>query len=460
LKKFDLIIIGGGPGGYVAAIRASQLGKKVAIIESENLGGVCLNWGCIPTKSLLKNADVLDVIKEASKYGIEISDYKVDWSKVIKRSRDVSKRLNKGVEFLMKKNNITYFSGFGKIVDSNIVRVESNNESKIKISAEKIIIATGARSKSFAGMEPDGKRIITSKEAMNQLEQPKSLIIIGAGAIGVEFAYFFNSFGTDVTIIEAEKNILPIEDESISLELTKIFKKRRIGIMTSTFVEKIDCLKSKVKVQTKEGKIIDAEKVLIAIGVQGNIEGIGLNKLGILIENGWIQTNKFMQTSLKGVYAIGDVSGPPWLAHVASAEGIVAVEHMFEMNPEPIDYTNIPGCTYTQPEIASVGLTESKAHELGYELKIGIFPFRALGKSMAIGSTEGFVKIIFDRKYGELLGCHIIGSEATNLITEAAIARKLESTWSEILTTIHPHPTLSEAIMEATADALGEAVHI
>ena len=460
MGKFELIVVGGGPGGYVSAIKAAQLGKKVAIVESSHLGGICLNWGCIPTKALLKNAEVLEIVRNASKYGIEIPEYNVKWSKVVKRSRDVSRRLNKGIEFLMKKNKITYIPALGKLIDSNTVQV-TNNEGMInKISAENIIIATGARPKWFPGMEPDGDRVITSKEAMVQKEQPKSLAIIGAGAIGIEFAHFYNTYGTDVTVIEALPNILPLEDEDVSKELLSIFKKRKMNILTNTLVDKIERLKTKVKIHTRDGQIIEAEKALIAVGVQANVENIGLEEIGIDLDNGWISTNKFMQTNIDTIYAIGDVAGPPWLAHVASEEGIVAAEHIAGKNPEPMRYDNIPGCTYCQPEIASVGLTEKAAREAGYELKIGNFPFRALGKAMAVGDTDGFVKMIYDAKYGELLGCHIIGSEATNLITEAGIARKLEATWHEVLTTIHPHPTLSEAIMEATADALGEAVHI
>lgn len=460
MDKFDVIIVGGGPGGYVAAIRAAQLGKHVAIVESNHLGGVCLNWGCIPTKALLKNADVLTIIKNASKYGIEIPEYTVKWSKVIKRSRDVARRLNKGIEFLMKKNKVTYIPARGKLIDATTVQTTSEKGDVNKISASKIIIATGARPKWFPGMEPDGDRVITSKEAMVQEEQPKSLIIIGAGAIGIEFAHFYNTYGTEVTVIEALPTILPVEDEDVSKELLGIFKKRKMNILTNTFVEKIERLKTKVKVHTKDGQIIEADKALIAVGVKGNIDDIGLEEVGINLDKGWISTDGYMQTNIEGVYAIGDVAGPPWLAHVASEEGIIAAEHLSGKKPEPMKYDNIPGCTYCHPEVASVGLTEKAAREAGYELKIGNFPFRALGKAMAVGDTDGFVKVIYDAKYGELLGCHIIGAEATNLITEAGIARKLEATWHEILTTIHPHPTLSEAIMEATADALGEAVHI
>jgi dihydrolipoamide dehydrogenase len=460
MDKFETIVVGGGPGGYVAAIRAAQLGKKVAIVESNHLGGVCLNWGCIPTKALLKNADVLEIVKNASKYGIEIPEFTVKWSKVIKRSRDVSRRLNKGIEFLMKKNKVNYIPARGKLIDATTVQTTTREGVVNKISADNIIIATGARPKWFPGMEPDGDRVITSKEAMVQEEQPKSLIIIGAGAIGIEFAHFYNTYGTEVTVIEALPTILPVEDEDVSAELLSIFKKRKMNILINTFVEKIERLKTKVKVHTKDGQIIEADKALIAVGVQGNIEDVGLKEVGVTLDKGWISTNEFMQTNIHNIYAIGDVAGPPWLAHVASEEGIIAVKHMAGKNPEPMKYDNIPGCTYCHPEVASVGLTEKAARDAGYELKIGNFPFRALGKAMAVGDTDGFVKVIYDAKYGELLGCHIIGSEATNLITEAGIARKLEATWHEVLSTIHPHPTLSEAIMEATADALGEAIHI
>ena len=460
MSSYDVIVVGGGPGGYVSAIRAAQLGKKTAIVESNDLGGVCLNWGCIPTKALLKNADVLDIIKNASKYGIEIPEFSVNWSKVIKRSRDVSKRLNKGIEFLMKKNEITYVPARGKLIDKHTVETIDQSGKTKKINAEYIIIATGARPKWFSGMEPDGDRVITSKEAMVQETQPESLVIIGAGAIGIEFAHFYASYGTKVTIIEAMPHILPVEDEEVSKELESIFKKRKINILTNTFVEKIDRLKTTVKVHTKDGDMIEADKALIAVGVEGNIENIGLETVGINLKKGWIDSNEYLQTNIPNIYAIGDVAGPPWLAHVASEEGIIAAEHLANESPQPMKYDNIPGCTYCHPEVASVGFTEKAALEAGYEIKIGKFPFRALGKSMAVGDTDGFVKVIYDKKYGELLGCHIIGAEATNLIAEAGVARKLETTWHEMLTTIHPHPTLSEAIMEATADAFDEAIHI
>jgi len=457
--KYNVVVLGGGPGGYVAAIRAAQLKKKVAIVESNHLGGICLNWGCIPTKALLKNAEVFDLVINAKKYGIEVGEVTVNWGKMIKRSRDVAKRLSKGIEFLIKKNKIDYIPAFGKLLDGTTIETTDADGKKTKLNTEKIIIATGARAKYFPGVEPDGKQIITYKEAMIPDSQPKSLVIIGAGAIGVEFAHFYQTFGTEVTIIEALPNVLPVEDEDISIELEKLFKKRKMNIITNTLVKKIEKNKSKVKVYLKSGEIIEADKALIAVGVQGNIENLGLEDCSIRVEDGWIKVNEYMETSLSHVYAIGDVAGPPWLAHVASAEGITAVEHLVGLNPEPMKYDNIPGCTYCHPEVASVGLTEKAAKEKGYEVKIGKFPFRGLGKAMAVGDTDGFVKVVYDAKYGEMLGCHILGAEATNLITEATIARNLETTHHEVLKTIHPHPTLSEAIMEATADAMGEAIH-
>ena len=460
MSSYDLIIIGGGPGGYVAAIRAAQLGKKTAVVEVSQMGGVCLNWGCIPTKALLKNAEVYELVQNASKYGIEVGEVTVHWDKMIKRSRNVANRLSKGIEYLMKKNKIDYISAHGKIKDNSNVETTNLEGKIIQINSQNIIIATGARAKCFPNIEPDGNQIITYKEAMILQKQPKSIVIIGAGAIGVEFAHFYHTFGTNVTLIEALPNILPAEDEEISLELNKIFKKRNMNILTNTKVDKVEKLKTKVKVHLQGGEIVEAEKALIAVGVQGNIEDLGLEECNISLENGWIQKNEFMETSQNNVYAIGDVAGPPWLAHKASAEGITAVEHMAGLKPQPMRYDNIPGCTYCHPEVASVGLTEKAARKAGYEIKIGNFPYRGLGKAMATGEMDGFVKVVYDAKYGEMLGCHIIGAEATNLITEAVIARNLEATHQEVLKTIHPHPTLSEAIMEATADAFGESIHI
>ena len=457
MKKFDLVVIGGGPGGYVAAIRASQLGKKVALIESEHLGGICLNWGCIPTKSLLKNAEVLELIKNSSKYGIEIKDYSVDWNKVIKRSRDIANRMGKGIQYLMKKNKIEVINGFAKLIDKNTIQIEG--KSTEKVSAEFIVISTGASANYFPGMEPDGKNIITYKDALVLDQVPQHIVIIGAGAIGIEFAYFYNTFGSKVTIIEAQSNILPNEDIDVSKELEKIFKTKKIDILTNSKVENITKSKSNITVKLKDTNV-KCDKVLVAVGVKANSTGIGLKKNNIKTDNGWIKTNEFMQTNIDNIFAIGDVAGPPWLAHVASAEAIIAVEFICNKKPNPMKYDNIPGCTYCHPEVASVGLTEQQAKDSGYQIKVGKFPIRALGKAVAIGQTEGFVKIIYDEQYGELLGCHIIGANATDLISEISLARDLETTYNEVLNSIHPHPTLSEAIMEATADALGEAIHI
>ena len=458
MKKYDLIIIGGGPGGYVAAIRAAQLNKKVALVESEHLGGICLNWGCIPTKSLLKNAEVLELVKDSKKYGINITDYSVNWEKVIKRSRDIANRMGKGIQFLMKKNKVDVINGFGKILDKNTVEIlkESSNE---KIKTDFIIISTGASPNYFPGMEPDGQNIITYKDALVIDKAPKNIVIIGAGAIGVEFAYFFNTFGSNVTIVEAQPNILPNEDTDVSKELERIFKSKKINILTDTKVKNITKGKKSISVFLEDSEI-KCDKVLVAVGVKANSSNIGLESNNIKTNKGWISTNNYMQTNIENIFAIGDVAGAPWLAHVASAEAITSVEYMFNKNPDPMKYDNIPGCTYCHPEVASVGLTERQAIDKGFKIKVGKFPLRALGKAVAIGQTDGFVKIIFDEKYGELLGCHIIGANATDLISEISLARDLETTYNEILKSIHPHPTLSEAIMEATADALGEAIHI
>tara|TARA_Y100001978_G_scaffold81405_1_gene72912 strand:- start:160 stop:1542 length:1383 start_codon:yes stop_codon:yes gene_type:complete len=460
LNNFDIVVIGGGPGGYVAAIRASQLGKRVAIVEKEQLGGICLNWGCIPTKALLKNADVLNLIKKASSFGINIDKYTVNWSKVIKRSRNISERLSKGIEFLMKKNKITVLNGLASFINDKSILVRNKNETKT-IEADFFIISTGARAKDFPSIKIDKKHVLSYKEAMILDEIPKSMTIIGAGAIGVEFAHIYNTFGTDVTIVESLSNILPVEDEEISVELEKQYNKKNISVLTSTKVTSINISKNMmVDTILDNGKIVTSEKVLIAVGVKPNIEDLNLEICNIKLDNGWIKVNENMQTNVANIYAVGDVAGPPWLAHVASKEGINAVEHLASLNPLPIDYKNVPGCTYCEPEVASVGYTEKEAQKLGYNVRIGKFPFRALGKSLATGNHEGFVKMVYDDKYGELLGCHIIGNEATNLISEAAIARNLETTYKEVLNTIHPHPTLSEAIMEATADAFDEVIHI
>lgn len=465
-KQYDIAILGGGPGGYVAAIRAGQLGFKTVVIDKDNLGGICLNWGCIPTKSLLKNAEIYDRLKNHGEdFGIKVSGLDFDFNRIIKRSREISDRISKNVELLIKKNKVDRIRGFGKLTSKNTIEISDDKGKVIEtIKADKIIIATGARPRNIPAIPVDRKNIITSTEAMILEKQPKDLIVIGAGAIGVEFAYFYSTLGTKVTIIEMLKHILPIEDEEVSVALEKNFKKRGIDILTSATVEKAEVKGNKVNVTITvngEKKVLSAEKVLNAIGVVGNVEGIGLEQLGIQIEKNHIKVNKeTYETNVAGIFAIGDVIGPPWLAHVASAEGIHCVEHIKGIHKLPINYDNIPGCTYCQPQVASVGLTESKAREKGYEIKVGKFPFMASGKAFAIGEREGFVKIIFDAKYGEILGAHIIGSEATEMIAEITLARSLEATGESIIKTIHAHPTLSESIMEAAAQAYGEAIHI
>ena len=461
MAAFDTVVLGGGPGGYVSAIRAAQLGNKTAIIDQDRLGGICLNWGCIPTKALLKSAEILHYIKNSGGYGIKVPKYDIDFDQTIKRSRDISLNLSKGIEFLMKKNKIKHIVGRGMLNSESEVIVDDGKK-KQKIQAKNIIIATGGRVKKFPGIEFDGINIISSKEAMVVESPPKKLIIIGAGAIGVEFAYFFNEFGSQVHLIEMMPNILPNEDLEISKELEKLFKKTGINIHTDTKVSNIKKLQKNVKVSLEKGKtskIINAEKVLIATGVQGNIEEIGLENVGIKTDNDSIVINEFNQTSVRNIYAIGDVSGPPWLAHVASAQGHVAAEHASGLTTHPLDYSNVPACTYCQPQVASLGLTEKAAKDKGYKIKVGRFKFSGSGKALAIGSSEGFIKIIFDEKYGELLGCHIIGHDATELIAELTIAKALETTWQEIAITMHAHPTLSEAIMEAAQDAYGQGIH-
>ncbi len=461
---YDLLVIGSGPGGYVAAIRGAQKDLKTAVVEKDALGGVCLNWGCIPSKALLKNAAMMHDLKRAEEFGFKLSDISFDFKKIIKRSRDVADVNSRGVEYLFKKNKIEHIDGIGKLTDPHTVQVkDSSGKKKKDVTADKIIIATGARARSFPGVEFDGKKIITYKEAMSLQKVPEKLIVIGAGAIGVEFAYFYNSFGTEVNIIEMLPHILPIEDAEISGQLERSFKKQGIKLHTGTKVDKLEKTKKGVKVTLQNGKKnseLEADIALVAIGVQGNVENIGLEDLKIEFEKSAIKVNKYYQTSVPNIYAIGDVIGTPWLAHVASHEGILAVDHIAGGDPRPLDYLNIPACTYCQPQVASIGLTEEKAKEEGYELKIGRFPFRASGKARAIGETDGLVKLIFDAKYGELLGAHIMGSEATEMIAELGIARALETTNYELQHTMHAHPTLSEAVMEAAGDAVGEAIHI
>ena len=461
--NFDVIVIGSGPGGYVAAIRASQLGLKTAIVELSELGVICLNWGCIPTKALLKSASVFEYINHASDYGISVKGAEADFSGMVSRSRGVADGMSKGIQFLMKKNKIEVIAGTAKIKPGKKVDVTDEAGKVTEIAANHIIISTGARSRSLPNLPQDGKKIIGYREAMTLPKQPKSLVVVGSGAIGVEFAYFYNAIGTKVTVVEYLPHIVPNEDEDVSKELAKNFKKAGIDVMTNSAVESVDTSGKlcKVKVKTEKGEeTIEAEVVLSAVGIQANIENIGLEEVGIVVDKGKIIVDEYYNTNIPGYYAIGDVTTGPALAHVASAEGITCVEKIAGMEVEPIDYGNIPGCTYCSPEISSVGLTEKAAKEQGYEIKVGKFPFSASGKASAAGHKEGFVKVIYDAKYGELLGAHMIGSNVTEMIAEIVAARKLETTGHEILKTIHPHPTLSEAVMEATAAAYGEVIHL
>ena len=460
---YDVIVLGSGPGGYPAAIRASQLGKKVAIIEKESLGGVCLNWGCIPTKALLKSAQVYEYAKHAADYGINIENVSQNFEGVIKRSRGVADKMSKGVQFLMKKNKIDVIMGYGKLIAPGKIEVTAADDSKQIVEAKNIVIATGGRARQLPSMPIDGKKIIGYREAMVLPTQPKSMIICGSGAIGSEFAYFYNSMGCKVTIVEFMPRIVPVEDEDISKELEKQYKKQGIDIMTNSEVLKVDTSGAGVKatVKTATGEIIlEADILLSAVGVVANIENIGLGGLGIKTDKGKIVVDVNGQTNITGIYAIGDCTPGQALAHVAAKEGINAAEHLSGHHPEPIDYNNIPGCTYCSPEIASVGYTEKAAKDAGYEIKVGKFPFMASGKASAAGATEGFVKVIFDAKYGEFLGCHMIGMNVTEMIAEAVVARKLETTAHEILNAIHPHPTMSEGLKEAAAVAYGEAIDI
>ncbi len=463
MSKYDIIVLGSGPGGYVTAIRASQLGFKTAIIEKENLGGVCLNWGCIPTKALLKSAQVFDYLKHAEDYGLTLQKPDKDFGAVIKRSRDVADGMSKGVQFLMKKNKIDVLEGFGKLKGGKKVQVTDKDNKTKDVEADHIIVATGARSRELPNLKQDGEKVIGYREAMTLKKQPKSMIVVGSGAIGVEFAHFYNAMGTDVTVVEFLPNLVPLEDEEVSKQFERSVKKAGIKVMTNSSVESVDTSGKliKAKVKTKKGEeTLEAEIVLSAVGIKSNIENIGLEELGIKTDKDKIVVNEWYQTNVAGIYAIGDVVDGPALAHVASAEGITCVEKIAGVHVEAIDYGNIPGCTYATPEIASVGMTEKQAKEAGYELKIGKFPFSASGKAKAAGTPDGFVKVIFDAKYGEWLGCHMIGAGVTDLIAEAVLGRKLETTGHEVLKAIHPHPTMSEAVMEAVAAAYGEVIHL
>ena len=460
---YDVIVLGSGPGGYPAAIRASQLGKKVAIVEKESLGGICLNWGCIPTKALLKSAQVYEYAKHAADYGITVNNPTHNFEGVIKRSRGVADKMSKGIQFLMKKNKIDVIMGFGKLVAPGKLEVTAADGKKQIHEAKNIIIATGGRARALPNLPIDDKIIVGYRQAMVLPQQPKTMIVVGSGAIGVEFAYFYNSMGTKVTIVEFLPRIVPVEDEDISKELEKQYKKQGIEIMTNSEVLSVDTSGNgvKAKVKTAAGEVtLEADVILSAVGVVANIENIGLEELGIKTEKGKIIVDANGQTNVAGIYAIGDCTPGQALAHVASKEGINAAEHLSGHKPEPLDYNNIPGCTYCTPEIASVGYTEKAAKDAGYEIKVGKFPFIASGKAVASSATDGFVKVIYDAKYGEFLGCHMIGNNVTELIAEAVVARKLETTAHELLNAVHPHPTMSEGLKEATAAAYGEAIDI
>jgi dihydrolipoamide dehydrogenase len=463
MSKYDLIVIGSGPGGYVAAIRASQLGMKVGVVEKAEIGGICLNWGCIPTKALLKSANVFEYIQHAKEYGIEVKEAKPDFTGIVKRSRDVAAGMSKGVQFLFKKNKIDQIAGFGKLKKGSKVEVTDAAGKKTDYEAKNIILATGGRSRELPNLKIDGKKIIGYREAMSLETQPKKLLVVGSGAIGVEFAYFYNSIGTEVTIVEFLPNVVPVEDVEVSKALEKSFKKSGMTIYTSSEVTKVDtsgkgCVAT---VKTPNGEIkLEADVVLSAVGVATNIEGIGLEDVGVKTDKGKVIVDEFYKTNVPGVYAIGDITAGQALAHVASAEGIICVEKIAGQNPHPLNYNNIPGCTYCSPEIASVGYTEEAAKKAGYEIKVGKFPFTASGKAKAAGAAEGFVKVIFDAKYGEWLGAHFIGATVTEMIAEVVVARNLETTGHEIVKSVHPHPTMSEAIMEAAAAAYGEVIHL
>lgn len=462
--NYDIIVIGSGPGGYVTAIRAAQLGFKTAIIEKENLGGICLNWGCIPTKALLKSAHVFNYLKHAEDYGLnKVENPGFDFTKVIQRSRGVASKMSGGIQFLMKKNKIDVIMGTAKVKAGKKVSVVDTEGKMTEYSATNIIIATGARSRELPNLPQDGKKVIGYRQALSLPEQPKSMIVVGSGAIGIEFADFYNSMGTKVTVVEFLPNIVPLEDEEVSKHVEKSLKKSGIEIMTNSSVESVDTSGNgvKAKVKTANGEItLEADILLSAVGIAANVEGIGLEEVGIKTDKGRVLVNEWYETSVPGYYAIGDIIPTQALAHVASAEGITCVEKIKGMHVEKIDYGNIPGCTYCHPEIASVGLTEKQAKEKGYEIKVGKFPFSASGKATANGDVDGFIKVIFDAKYGEWLGCHMVGDGVTDMIAEAVVARKLETTGHEVLKAIHPHPTISEAVMEAVAAAYGEVIHI
>ena len=461
--NYDLIVIGSGPGGYVAAIRASQLGLKTAIVEKESLGGVCLNWGCIPTKALIKSAEVFEYINHAAEYGIKVGSSEVDFDAMIKRSRGVADGMSKGVQFLMRKNKIDVIMGTGKLKSQGTVTVTNAAGETSDVSAKHIILATGGRSRELPNLKQDGVKVIGYRQAMVLPKKPASMIVVGSGAIGIEFAYVYNAIGTKVTVVEFLDNIVPLEDEEVSKQLARTLKKQGINIMTSSNVESVDTSGDVCKVQVKTAtgtETLEAEIVLSAVGISTNLEGLGLEENGVQTDRGKVVVDDYYRTNVEGVYAIGDIVKGQALAHVASAEGIICVEKIAGQNPHPLDYNNIPGCTYCSPEVASVGYTEKAARAAGYELKIGKFPFSASGKASAAGAKDGFVKLIFDAKYGEFLGAHMIGHNVTEMLAEVVVARKLEATGHEIIKSVHPHPTMSEAIMEAAADAYGEVIHL
>ena len=462
--NYDVIVIGSGPGGYVTAIRAAQLGLKVAVVEKENLGGICLNWGCIPTKSLLKSAQAFEYAVHAADYGVSVSgEVKPDFAAMVKRSRDVADGMSKGIQFLFKKNKVESIFGFGKLSGTNTVEVTDEAGKKTSYSAKHIILATGARSRELPNLPQDGQKIIGYRKALSLDKQPESMVVVGSGAIGSEFAYFYHTIGTKVTLVEFMPTLVPNEDEEVAKQLERNFKKSKMTVMVGSSVESVDTSgdKCKVTIKTKKGQeVVEADIVLSAVGIAPNTEGIGLEVMGVVTENGRVKVDEFYRTNVEGVYAIGDIVAGPALAHVASAEGIVCIEKIAGLNPAPVDYGNIPGCTYTSPEVSSVGLTEAKAKEAGYEIKVGKFPYSASGKASAAGQKDGFVKLIFDAKYGELLGAHMIGGNVTEMIAELVVAKKLEITGYELMKTIHPHPTMSEAVMEAAAAAYDEVIHI